>query len=160
MDPAQQVFIASLIIGFMLLAIEVFVPGGILGAFGGLAMLVAVVAGFQAFGARGGMMAALLLVVFGGLFFGVWVRLFPRTPMGRKLTLKKDGHDFKAASAGPAITLGLQGMSHTDLRPAGLALLNGQRTDVVSESGYIVAGTTIRVVRIEGHRIVVRAVST
>lgn len=160
MDPALQVFIASLIIGLMLLAIEVFVPGGILGAFGGLALLVSVVAGFFAFGARGGLMATLLLVVFGGLFFGIWVRLFPRTPMGKVLTLQKDGHDFKAANAGPGITLGLHGTAQTDLRPAGLALLDGKRTDVVAEAGYISAGAAIRVVRIEGHRIVVRAVNT
>jgi membrane-bound serine protease (ClpP class) len=156
MDPALQVFLASLVIGLMLLATEVFVPGGILGVFGGLALLVSVVAGFFAFGARGGLMAGVLLIVFGGLFFGLWIRVFPRTPMGKALTLRKDGHEFKDVNAGPGITTGLQGTAHTDLRPAGLAMLNGQRTDVVAESGYISAGTAISVVRVEGHRIVVR----
>ncbi len=160
MDPALLVFIASLSIGLMLLAIEVFVPGGILGAFGGIALLVAVLAGFSAFGLHGGMIAALLMVIFGGLFFGLWIRLFPHTPMGRGLTLNKDGHTFKAASADAAIVVNLEGVAHTDLRPAGLALLDGQRTDVVSESGYIAVGAAIKVIRIEGNRIVVRALSS
>ena len=156
MEPALQIFLASLVIGLMLLATEVFVPGGVLGAFGGLALLVAIGAGFFAFGPRGGLMAGVLLVVFGGLVFGLWIRVFPRTPMGKALTLRKDGHDFKDAAAAPSVVAGLTGIAHTDLRPAGLALLNGQRTDVVSEAGYISAGTSITVVRVEGHRIVVR----
>ena len=156
MDPALQVFLASLVIGLMLLATEVFVPGGILGVFGGAALLVAVGAGFFAFGPRGGMLAGVLLIIFGGLIFGLWIRIFPRTPMGKALTLRKDGHDFKDAGAGPRVVVGLAGTALTDLRPAGLALLNGQRTDVVSEAGYISAGMSITVVRVEGHRIVVR----
>lgn len=160
MDPALQVFIASILIGLMLLAIEVFVPGGILGTFAVGALMVAVVAGFFAFGPKGGLMAAVLLVVFGSLFFGVWIRIFPRTPMGRVLTLRKDGHDFKAADAGPAITVGLEGTAQTNLHPSGIALFNGKRTDVVSEAGYLNAGRPVRVVKVEGNRIVVREVKS
>jgi|APTNR8051073442_1049403.scaffolds.fasta_scaffold00016_37 membrane-bound serine protease (ClpP class) len=159
MDPALQLFIASLAIGLMLLAIEVFVPGGILGAMGGVALVVAIGAGFFAFGPQGGLLAAVALIVFGGLLFGVWIRIFPRTPMGRVLTLRKDGHAFKAAHAESAIVAGLPGTALSDLRPAGLALLNGHRTDVVSESGYVVAGTPVKVVKVTGNLIVVREAS-
>ncbi len=157
MDPALQVFIGGLVIGLMLLAIEVFVPGGVLGMFGAISLLVAVAAGFFAFGPNGGVLAALLLIVFGGIFFTVWIRIFPRTPMGKVLTLQKDGHDFKAAPAEPAIRVGTTGTAQTPLRPAGLAVLGGVRTDVVSEAGFIAAGTAVKVVHIEGHRVVVRA---
>lgn len=160
MDPALQIFIGSLSIGLMLLAIEVIVPGGILGVMGGLSLLVAIGAGFFAFGPQGGLLAAVSLIVFGSVLFGVWLRIFPLTPMGRVLTLRKDGQDFKAAHAEPAIVVGLAGSALSDLRPAGLALLNGHRTDVISESGYVVAGTPVKVVKVEGNHIVVRGVTT
>ena len=50
MDPTLNVFVASLVIGLVLLALEVFVPGGILGVFGVMALMVAMGAGFFAFG--------------------------------------------------------------------------------------------------------------
>jgi membrane-bound serine protease (ClpP class) len=50
---------------------------------------------------------------------------------------------------------GLEGVTLTDLRPAGAALVTGERLDVVSESGWISAGTPVRVLRAEGYRHVV-----
>lgn len=159
MDPALQVFAASLAIGLMLLAVEVFIPGGVLGALGGLAILVSIIAGFLAFGPQGGLLAAVAIIVFGSVLFGLWIRIFPLTPMGKVLTLSKDGHEFKAAQAESAIVAGLRGTAQSDLRPAGLALLNGHRTDVVSESGYVAAGAPVKVVKVTGNLIVVRELS-
>ena len=158
MDPSLQLFIGSLLLGLMLLAIEVFVPGGILGAFGAIALLVAIGAGFQAFGAQGGIMAALLVIIFSAAFLVLYLRLFPRTPMGRALTLRRDGSAFKDALAAPGIVPGASGVAQTPLRPAGIALIDGMRTDVVAESGFIDAAAAVKVVRVEGHRIVVRVV--
>lgn len=157
MDPTLNVFVASLVIGLVLLALEVFVPGGILGVFGVMALMVAMGAGFFAFGPQNGLLAALLVIVFGGVVFAVWIRIFPRTPMGKALTLKKDGETFKSADTGPAFSVGLEGLAHTHLRPSGIAVLAGQRLDVVAESGFINAGSPIKIVHIEGNRVVVRA---
>jgi membrane-bound serine protease (ClpP class) len=44
------------------------------------------------------------------------------------------------------------------LRPSGTANINGQRVDVVTEGGLIERGTAVKVVAVEGSRIVVRAV--
>lgn len=156
MDPATQAFVMLLAIGLLLIAAEVFVPGGIIGVFGGMALVAAVVAGFFAFGPRGGFLAALLLVLFSGAVLGGWIRLFPRTPMGRKLTLKTDGRDFKSADPSSASLQGHTGRAQTSLHPAGIAVIDGRRIDVVAETGYIAAGADLRVVRVEGNRVVVR----
>lgn len=55
---------------------------------------------------------------------------------------------------------GAFGVALTDLRPAGAAEIGGQRIDVVSESGYLDAGTLVQVVVDEGYRRVVRARAT
>jgi membrane-bound serine protease (ClpP class) len=76
--------------------------------------------------------------------------------MGKKLTLDADGRQFKTA-ASPTL-LQQEGEALSPLRPAGLALLGGQRVDVVAESSWIPAGARIRVIEVAGNRIVVRQV--
>ena len=50
------------------------------------------------------------------------------------------------------------GVALTQLRPSGTASINGQRVDVVTEGGLIERGTAVKVVAVEGARVVVREV--
>jgi membrane-bound serine protease (ClpP class) len=52
--------------------------------------------------------------------------------------------------------VGKEGVALTTLRPSGTALIDDERVDVVSDGGYIEANKPIRVVRIEGIRIIVK----
>src|SRR5699024_6347323 len=52
--------------------------------------------------------------------------------------------------------MGLEGITVTPLRPAGTALLDRERIDVVSEGGFIEENKRVKVVNIEGMRVVVR----
>ena len=54
--------------------------------------------------------------------------------------------------------VGRTGRARTDLRPAGTGEFDGERLDVVAETGWIESGTPIRVVASEGYRHVVRMV--
>jgi membrane-bound serine protease (ClpP class) len=54
--------------------------------------------------------------------------------------------------------VGKTGTAITDLRPAGTALFDEERVDVVSESEWIQAGTRVRIVSAEGYRHVVRPI--
>jgi membrane-bound serine protease (ClpP class) len=54
---------------------------------------------------------------------------------------------------------GSTGEALTVLRPSGSALINEERLDVVSEGGYIEQGRKIKVISVNGSRIVVREVS-
>ena len=53
--------------------------------------------------------------------------------------------------------VGKTGVAHTPLRPAGIAELDGVRLNVVTEGDYIERGATVRVVRVSGNRVVVAA---
>ncbi|KNZ68345.1 hypothetical protein Tfer_3129 [Thermincola ferriacetica] len=53
--------------------------------------------------------------------------------------------------------LGLEGVAVTPLRPAGTAEFSGQRVDVVTEGGFIPAGKAVKVILVEGGRVVVRS---
>jgi len=52
--------------------------------------------------------------------------------------------------------LGKTGVAMTDLRPAGVATVNGERVDVVTEGEYIDSGAGVEIIRTEGYRHVVR----
>jgi membrane-bound serine protease (ClpP class) len=52
--------------------------------------------------------------------------------------------------------IGKTGVAITDLRPAGVATVDGERMDVVTEGEYIPSGVRVEVIRTESYRHVVR----
>jgi len=153
-DTGIEVFAVLLITGLVLVGAEIFVPGGVLGAIGGLSLLGACAAGFKAFPGYGGYVAT-AIVVLTGLAVALWIRLFPRTRIGRKMTLSGDLQSAKATEDGLNALAGKNGEALSDLRPAGFAMFDGQRVDVVTQGGMIRKGEPVRVVQVEGNRVVV-----
>lgn len=76
-----------------------------------------------------------------------------------KVTLRKtlaSSEGVSSQSPGLREYAGREGRTLTDLRPAGLALIDGRRTDVVSRGEYIEKDTEIVVHLVSGNQIVVR----
>ncbi|HMP77342.1 MAG TPA: NfeD family protein [Kiritimatiellia bacterium] len=155
----ETLFAAFIAMGLILIVLEIIVPGGILGVFGVLALLGAVVIGFIAFGPQGGLLAAFGVLFFSAIFLALWLKYFPRTRMGRVLTLQKDGSAFKTDPVAASPLLGREGVAASNLQLSGIAIIDGRRTDVVAESNFIAAGARVKVVKVEGHRVVVREVA-
>lgn len=65
------------------------------------------------------------------------------------------GHGYRHEHGHGRLT-GTRGVALSDLRPAGVADLDGSRVDVVTEGEYIAAGEVIEVLHDEGYRRVVR----
>lgn len=149
-----QAIIVLVVIGFLMIAAEVCVPGMVLGVLGTLCLLAAVVLCYSAFGPLMGTMAFAVLAVLLIVGFFLWLRIFPHTTIGKKLTLGTTPSQGNSSPA-PAL-LGATGQAVTPLRPAGTALINGARVDVVAESGMIEAGSPVEVIFQEGLRVVVR----
>lgn len=102
--------------------------------------------------------AATLLV--GGAILLTLSRLFPSIPFLRNRLHLPEGGLAAGAAVLPADVLpkvGAVGTAATDLRPAGRATIDGRACDVVGEGGWVGAGAPLRVVRVEGTRVVVRA---
>lgn len=151
-------YIALLAGGLMLILAEIFIPGGIAGLFGGLAMLVAMGVGLHLFPPPWGFVSAMGIVVFGGVFLLLWVQFFPRSRTGRRITLQLDGAAYKSAAPPPDTLRGAAGEAATALRPGGIALIQGKRYDVLAEGGeWIAAGASIRVRDIHNGHLVVAA---
>jgi len=143
------------IVGFLLIAAEVFVPGMVLGVLGGLCLAAMVALCYMTYGPLLGTLAFAALAVLLITGFFLWIHLFPSTPIGKKMMLKKS----LPGSIPLQTLLGATGEAVTPLRPAGTAVIGGRRVDVVAESGLIEPGQKIEVVLQEGMRVVVRAVA-
>ena len=157
------------LLGTVLLLVEVFiVPGfGIFGALGAVAMLggayLSLLGGLPTvddFTRAGSVLTGSLVIV----LLGSWV-LIKRLPASRRLTNlgiflgQETSRESGFTSAEPRRDLiGAEGVTLTDLRPAGTGLFGEERVDVVSESEWIEHGSPIRIVSAEGYRRIVRLV--
>lgn len=149
--------IALVLAGFLLAFFEVFVPGGVLGVLGALLVLGGIGSAFAFKGPTWGMALLVASSLLGLVGFWLWMRLLPKTAVGRRLMLDRDARDWKSTDVRQQGLAGKAGVAHTTLRPAGTALIDGQRVDVVTRGEMIDAQTRIKVVAVEGNRVVVTA---
>jgi membrane-bound serine protease (ClpP class) len=56
--------------------------------------------------------------------------------------------------------LGATGQAVTDLRPSGRVRIGSNLVDVTTEGGFVARGTEVRVIRVQGDRVLVTAVET
>ena len=163
----EELLIAG--VGILLLAVEIFViPGfGIAGVLGIVAILTGLILSLVGFGdtsevilkAAGRVIFSLLIALIGSL---VLLRFLPHLPFGRRLILETglgSGHQYGSAPDSDTRWLGKKGRASSPLRPAGIAEIEGERVDVVSEGELIDAGLVVEVTRVDGNRIVVRRVT-
>ena len=54
--------------------------------------------------------------------------------------------------------LGAIGVCVTDLRPAGTITIEGEPVDVVTEGGFVKAGLSVKVINVDGSRVMVRQI--
>lgn len=148
--------ITLIVAGAVLLALETVLPGMVAGAIGLLCLIGAVCLAYVTQGPQVG--SYVLFGVIAGLIAGtmVWLKIFPQTRFARMFTSQQTIGDIGAEK--PEL-LHQVGEALTPLRPSGTAVFNGQRVDVVSEGGMIDRHTPVKVVAIEGMRVVVRALS-
>lgn len=88
-------------------------------------------------------------------------RFFPHIPIFRRVILASSspsGPAFTAETARPlasGVRAGDEGVSRSILRPAGKAEIGGELVDVVTEGEFVEAGKALRVLRVEGERVIV-----
>ncbi len=155
-----QVFFILVATGLFLMGAEIFVPGGILGLLGGIALIGAVITGFVAFGPQGGTIAAILILVFLALSIVAWMLIVPRSRLGKALTLSDSTRDYKGTSPKLKDYVGKEGVALTPLTPSGLIKINGERIDVVAEGKWIDKGSRVRVVNATGNHVTARKIDT
>ncbi len=143
-----------IVVGAVLLLLETVLPGMVAGVVGMLCLAGGVVMGYTTYGPRIGNF--ILLGVAGGLTIAaiLWVRFFPNSRLGQMFVTRRTVGNLGVDR--PEL-LNQTGTALTNLRPSGMAQINGKRVDVVTEGSMIEQGAVVRVVAVEGLRVVVRA---
>ena len=152
----MTLLLTLLVAGITLLLAEVFLPGMVAGVLGVVCLLGVAVVGFSEFGPQTGSLIVIAELVAGTLLTILWMRFFPKTPLGKKYIL--DPSTASHAPTQPEKWMGSKGVALTDLRPAGSARLDGQKVDVMTTGEHLEAGTRVRVVRVDGPSVFVRPV--
>ncbi len=153
--------IGLLIAGLIAIIVEFFVPaGGLVGILGAGCIIGSVVMVFVEHGSVLGSIFLLIALVVVPLLIIFYFKVFPRTFMGRRLILgevqKREG-GFASYTAEKYTDLaGKEGTVLTDLRPSGRVLIDSRKYSVVTAGEYIEEGRHVKVIKVEGSRIIVR----
>ena len=152
----MTIIILLFAVAIVLFAVEVIVPGGILGSIGGLMMFGACVLSFMQFGTVGGLVAVVVALALAILVLYIEFRWLPNTAVGKRAFLKSEITGVSAAFGDEARDLiGKSAKSITMLSPSGYVLIDGKRHEAFCQSGQVPAGASLQVVAVDNFRLIV-----
>lgn len=143
-------------LGIGLIALEVIVPGGIIGSIGALMMFIGCVLSFVEFGTVGGLVAVAAAVMVSGIAFYIEFRVLPKTKLGKRAFLKAEitGTTSNLESINRSL-VGKSATAITMLSPSGYVSIDGQRYEAFCESGQVPAGVSLEVTGADNFRLIV-----
>ncbi len=144
-------------LGVLALLFELHVlPGhGISGLVGALLILTSIVLAFGAFYV--GVVSTALSLIASVVIFFLILRWLPESAFLRRLAFAGAQSVTEGYIATKPLTglMGAEGVAQTYLRPAGVAIINGNRYQVQTDGDFIPAQTRLRVKRVEGGKVIV-----
>ena len=152
----MNAIIILFVIGALLMAAEIFLPGAIAGIIGAIALLAGSLLSFREFGLAGGLVATFGAVALVGLMLYLELIVLPRTAFGRRMVVQAT---VDATSQPPladlAAVLDKPGEAITTLAPSGYVLIDGRRYEAFCRSGLVAKGAPVRVVGVDNFRVIV-----
>jgi len=157
--PVEIIVGGLIIIGFILILIEIFlVPGiNIFGIFGIIMVLTGIVFAYTKFDWR----VANFIMVAAMLFSLMIIRFVVKSKTWHRIILdnrENKAGGFHASTNELAALIGKRGIAYTPLRPAGIAVIDDEKIDVMTEGGYIEKDRAVEIILVEGNRVVVKEI--
>lgn len=155
-----SIFVLLLFIGGLaLIGLEMFIPGGIVGTVGIITVVYAIIyvnksTYYIAFILVVSLILAVILYYVNRNIFHKKLMFLDRLVLNDSISTE-DGY---VASESRVELVGKKLKAYTDLRPAGVAILDNEKLDVVTDGDFIEKGNEIVIVRVEGMRIVVKKI--
>ena len=135
--------------GLSLIVAEAFLPGLIMGVIGLGCLGTSIFFGFREHWGIGAAQIAIAVIVGpAALIAGL-----------KRMTLQSSLEGGATFAADYAAWAGKEGEAATDLRPAGTVVLDGKKVDVVTSGELVARGSKVKVVKVEGNRVVVKAIA-
>ncbi|MDA1474789.1 NfeD family protein [Bacillus changyiensis] len=147
------------ITGIILIILEFFVPGGIVGIIGIIAVIASL---FLASGSFTDMAISILIAIAVSVAASILLTrvLGKRMNFFKKLILTDSTNSESGYISNETRhdLIGQIGITFTPLRPSGTVIIGDERLDVVSEGSFTAKDKKVKVVKVEGSRIVVREI--
>ncbi len=150
-----------IVVGFLLLLAELFVPSwGVLGILSLASLAFGIALLFQ-YNTQVGLFTMIGVFIGLPIVAAILLPYWPRTPIGKRLVMNVP--DETAASFNPAqkdleSLRGRVGKTLSSLRPAGVVDIEGRRVDALTEGMMIDPGQWVRCVEVRGGKVIVRPV--
>lgn len=156
MTVVEVVGIVLLIIGFVLVGIEMTVPGFGLPGISGIVCLVAGVI-MVAETVSQGITMTIIIVVILGIMLAVIMTVLGSKRLKGPIVLNEDvkGQQGFLNASDLEYLVGKEGIAETDLRPAGKGNFEGVVFDILSEGKYIFKGQKVKISRIRDNKLMV-----
>lgn len=141
-------------VGVLMLSLEIFLPGGVLGVMGALTMLAGTWIAFRDFGVTGGALGLVAALVLTALTFYLELAVLPRTRLGRGMLLAAEVTG-QASQPADSLLVGRPCVAATVLAPSGFVLVDGKRMEAFCRDGFVEAGSPLVVHSMDNFRLVV-----
>ncbi len=148
------------IAGFILIGIEMAIPGfSIPGVSGIICLVVAIFLVSDSF--VEGAIIALVIMALLGIMFAIILGILSKAKLKSPIILKDEQNREKGfiSSNDLKYLLGKHGVAVTDLRPSGTADFDGIEFDVISEGKYISKDTKLVIYKVQGSKLIVKALN-
>lgn len=147
--------------GIVMLAIEVVVPGAVVGICGGVAIVAGVISAFVQFGFDGGIIATVVALVLAGVTLYLEFVLLPKTGLVKALSMS----GTISGTSQPVVAerkdvVGRQAIAVTALAPSGFVEIDGRRYEAFARDGHTRVGERLDVVDVDNFRLIVSKTST
>ena len=148
------------IIGYIAIIAEFFIPaGGFVGLVGVGSIAGGIILVYRNYGNRLGLVFLVTALILTPVLMVLYFKYFPGSFVGRRLILFKDQKKEQGFTAHTISVYekleGKEGTSLTPLRPAGTVLIDNRRYSVVTSGEFIETGRKIKVLKVEGGKMIV-----
>ncbi|MDP8263794.1 MAG: NfeD family protein [Candidatus Ancaeobacter aquaticus] len=154
----MNIILILLIVGLIFLCAEIFLPGMICGIIGTICIIVSIIMCYMSLGTEVGTYYLGGTIVITSLAIFIASKLFPKTKLGRSLTLQTSESNYSPRQKDLSPLLHQEGLAISFLRPSGIAEIQGERIDVVSDAEYIERGSKIMVISIKNNKVIVKKI--
>lgn len=148
--------ILGLVAGILLIGAEIFLPGGILGIFGAVSLIASAVFAYRDLGPVEGTYFMIFEVFLMLCVIMISLKFLPRSWVAKRMFLNTSGKGYSSHEKHYDDLLGKSGEVFSDLRPVGVAVIEGKKYEVYAQAGFVEKGQTVEVVKVEGSNIIVK----
>ena len=150
-------WIALVIVGYVLVVVEMYIPGFGLPGLSGLVCLIVGIFFLSGGNVLTGLLVTLIVVALLCVALSISMRSAARGRLAKsRFVLKETSTSPDEQENALAYYVGKQGAAMTILRPAGVAEIEGVRLNVLTDGDFIDENAPVVVERVEGNRIFVR----